>query len=225
MDPETLAQSQNDGTQTTTNPAPVADPQQNLGFQKRIDELTARYREVERQRDEMAIKMAELAAAQAAPKSIAPAAPNPIEQYKSDLDPRLVEILAHQERQFQATLQERTRRMEIELGKNAIMAEASRNPALLPYATKAAQLYEQSRMQGGAPSPEEALRYVIGDDLLKRGAINQSIPTFTPTATLPPAPVPPAQNTSAVPPSNFESLPLEQQIAWMEKNGYGDMPL
>lgn len=203
------------------------------GLQARIDELVARAKAAEAQALEYQQKMMELAtqvvtgpARQAAPAQI-----DPLAQHKNDLDPRLVEVLEAQRRQFEQQLQIKTAALEVAQGKFSIMQSAATVPGIQPDVVQQAQrLYEQSKLAGNNPSPDEALRFAIGDAFLKqqaRAAGVSGIPTnfYNPThAVVPSAPAMPPQSSPALP-ADFESRPLQEQIALMEKLGYADKPL
>ena len=222
MDP-TTAQVETPVEQTETQP--------NAGFQARIDELTKGMREAQQRADEATRSMMEMAAkVTAAQTPVQTPAPDPMQAHRGELDPRLVEILEHQQKQFQMALAAKTQHFEIEMGKAQIAQMAAAAPGIKPevYA-QAVQVYEQSRRNGSNPTPEEALLHVLGKATLAQ--MQRAAPVMgvspqafnSPFATLPPTAPPPVAGPTL--PGNIDELPLDQQLALYEKAGFGNQPL
>jgi hypothetical protein len=205
---------------------------QNPGFKARIDELTARMREAERVAQEAVQKQMEMAAqVVASQRPPPPVSVDALAKHREALAPELVEVLEAERRQMQQTTQNLMRQLEAAQGQQAIYAEVAGNPAITSeVAQKAAELYRQSKLNGSAATPQEALRYALGDELLKQqrrvsGVANIPVGQYNaPGISLPAAPPPPAASNYSLP-SNIDDLSLDQQLAAYRKAGFDDMPL
>ena len=179
------------------------------------------------------MRLAEMSAQQAAAaqqQAQRPTEPDVLEKHREVLDPRLVEVVAAERRQFQEALARQQAQFEIQLGKSQLQQAAAANPAMAPYVAEATKLYEQSRASGSRATPDEALMHVLGQAHMKqlqRVAPVAGLPPQAfnaPNAYLPAAP-PPATAASFQLPADLESRPLAEQIALMERAGFGNTPI
>lgn len=226
-------------TQASAQPTESTEANANEGFQARINEMTAKYRQVEEQlkeRDrqlmEQAARMAEQALiAQQAAARPAPAAPvDPLAQFKDTLDPVTSQAI-------QAAIQETTRRMEAQyapmfaqqaaqIAQFAVQAEVQNIPGVpKEVAARAAKLAADWRAAGLNFPPGDALNFAMGEhmrgQLLKAAPVAgynpaaQHVPQVTPGLNPPPAP-------ARVLPPNFDGLSRQQQIDLLDKSGVAD---
>ncbi len=218
-------------TDPAVQPTEVAAPDTS-GFQARIDALTAQTREAQKTAQEAVQKMMEMATLATANRAPAPAPMvDPLDAVRGEMDPRLVAVIEADRKRFAAALQEKTVQLEVAQGKFAIQQQVASVPGLSPeVAQRAQQLYEQARLNGSQASADEALRFAIGDEVIRqrqRAGGVAGLPTSVfnaPNATLPPVATP-TVNPGYTLPANIDSLPPDQQIAAYEKAGFGDMPL
>lgn len=205
--------------------------QQTPGLQSRIDELTARLRASEQATQEVMQRMmetqAQLLASQQRP---APAAtPDPLQKYAEVLDPRVIEAFQAERARMEADFRAKLAQVEAQQGVLAIQSAAASAKIDPAVAARAQALYQQAKNNGANPSPDEALKYAIGDWYVQQQAKAGQVLGLPTTAFNAPVPVP--QSFSVPPqaqrqvPANLESLPLEQQLALLEKLGFGDDPL
>lgn len=215
--------------QTQTPPEPPAAPAINEGIQKRIDELTARSRETERQNQELIARVLELSAKASAP---APAAPqpevDPLAQFGDRLDPTVQEairaavgqtkakydnILAQQQTQFAAQLSEMQ-----------VYTQASQMGVEVPNEVKA-KAAAIARQHG--TSPDIALKLAYGEFALdqqkKTAGVRGYVPPNTPVMTS--AAPAPTQSRGPARPAGFDDLDFRDQAKWLEANGFDDSPL
>lgn len=215
----------------TQQPAPPAvDP----GIQKRIDELTARAAAAERQaletQQQMLKQQMELVAQARAPQ----AAPEPdlTQKYGQTVDPNVIammnEVTQRVQAKANAELEARTRQLRAQYGSAQIQAQASQLKGVPPeVGQRAAELFRQAQLAGSQASEDEALRYALGDWMLKQQATAAPVYGYTGRSMMPseapltaPNYIPPRQAKG--PPANFESMSLEEQIAQMERDGVAD---
>lgn len=212
---------------------PTENQTQTPGLQARIDELVARAKTAEAANQELMQKMLEqnmrlMEAQRPAPQ----AAPDPLAQHADALDPRLVEILRAERERMEMSFRAKMQQVEAQQGQYAIQAAAAQLRNVPPEVTaKAQQLYHQAKTNGSAATPDEALRYALGDWYLQqqqRGAGVMGLPTTAfnaPMAVPPSVNVMPAAQPSRSAPADFESWSLTKQLEYMERSGIGDVPL
>lgn len=229
VDPQ---QDLNAAPQLQTPPAPV--PDQTSGYQRRIDELTAQARQAERLAAEATNRLSQQTLELAARLAPPPAPPPDItKQYEATVDPHVLELMrkameaqrAEMERQFNARLEEQTRQLHIQQGTMQLQQEAQAAKVDPAIAARAAELFRQAKANGSQATYQEALRFAIGDNYLQQAARAQNVQGVDhrqfnapqPSFQLP-NPVP-QQAGRKGPPPNFESLPLAEQLAIMERDG------
>jgi hypothetical protein len=214
-------------------PTPPQENQQSPGLQARIDELVARAKTAEQANQELMQRLMEQNARlmeQTAPKPVIE--PDPLAQHAEALDPRLVQVLQAERQRMEAVFRTKMAQVEAQQGQLSIQAAAAQMRNVPAEVTqRAQQLYQQAKLNGSAATPDEALRYALGDWYLQqqqRGAQVVGLPT---TAFNAPLPVPPSAPvlpnvTGPKPvPADFDNWPLQKQLTYMEQNGYADLPL
>jgi hypothetical protein len=219
--------------QPNTNPTETPAPNPSEGIQKRFDEMTAKQYELSKQNQELMERLTQATVQLAQNTQPArPAEVSPVEKYSADLDPRLIETMKAMESKYTGQLRQMQMQLEAKTGAMQIQQQAAAMRGLPPeVAQRAAQLYEQSKLNGSAATPEEALRYAMGDFALAQMAKGQAVLGVPTTAFSPPSPgfnAPNPQVTSPVSkavPAGYDTWTLDQQINYMEKNGLGDQPL
>lgn len=222
-------------------PAPVADSQTQQaappaidpGIQKRIDELTAARHDAEKRALEaqnFAMKVAMEQTARQQP--VAPPAPDLTAQYGQTVDPNVIammkQVTADIQAKADANLETRTRQLRAQYGAAQIRVEAQQLKGIPPeVGQRAAELYQQAQLAGNNASEGEALRYAVGDWMLKQQALVAPVYGQTGRQLAPDGQ--PITQSNYVParqvksfPSNWDSLTDEQQLAQMEKDGLAD---
>ena len=221
-------------TAQVTGEVPTTQPevqQQNPGLQARIDELVARAKSAEQANQELMQRMMEQNAQLLQAQRPAPqATPDPLQQHAEALDPRLVQVLQAERERMEAIFRQKMAQVEAQQGLLAIQSQASQSNVPAEVTQRAQALYQQAKQNGFNPSPDEAFLYALGGWYLqqqKKGAQVVGLPT---TAFNPPSAVPPSVNVmpqqqSRQAPADFESWPLNKQLAYMEQQGFGNEPL
>ena len=223
-----------------TDNAP-AEPQ-NEGVQARINELTAKMREQERQNAELQSKLMEQMAqsvqlAQQAQRAVAPppAPVDPLAQFKDTLDPTAMQAIqaavAETQRRMEAMYAPRLAAQDAQLAAMAVHSEAAAIPNLpKEVSSRAAQLAAQWRQAGINYPPGDALNFALGE--YQRGQLVKAAPVvgYDPRNAMPqnviPGYTPPPQTQAPrALPNNFEQLNRAQQNAALEAAGIADQPM
>ncbi len=218
-----------------------AEPQ-NEGVQARINELTAKMREQERQNAELQSKLMEQMAtsvqlAQQAQRQVAPAPipVDPLAQFKDTLDPTAMQAIqaavAETQRRMEAMYAPRLAAQDAQLAAMAVHSEAAAIPNLpREVSARAAQLAAQWRQAGINYPPGDALNFALGE--YQRGQLVKAAPVvgYDPRNAMPQtvipgfSPAPQTQQARALP-NNFEQLNRAQQNAALDAAGIADRPM
>lgn len=188
------------------------------GYQKRIDELTQQLREKERQNQEAYKTVAELAARDAAlaQRPPAPQAPeDPLAAYREKVDPTALEAMNKMYEALERKFQAQHRQLESSFGVRQIESAAAAAPHVPKEVVAEAQrLYQQARAAGSQATSDEALRFALGDYMLKGGKLNAPAapaPQYGTGYAVLPGNAPQARSAAALP-ANFESLNRRAQL-------------
>lgn len=212
------------------------------GAQARINELTAKFREAERQREELQSKLMEQMAAsvqlaQQAQRQVAPppAPVDPLAQFKDVLDPVAAQAIqaavAETQRRMEAMYAPRLAAQDAQLAAMAVQSEAAGIPNLpKEVSARAAQLAAQWRQAGINYPPGDALNFALGE--YQRGQLVKAAPVAgydprnaMPAGVIPGVPPPVTMPQQRALPSNFDQLNRAQQNAAMEAAGIADQPM
>jgi hypothetical protein len=217
-------------------PTEATPENQHTGLQTRINELTAARKAAEQANQELMQRVMEQSARlmELQRPAPAPAAPDALAQHAAELDPRLVQVLEAERARMQAMFAAKMAQVEATQGQLQIQAAAAQMRNVPPeVAQRAQQLYQQAKLNGSAATPDEAIRYALGDWYLQQqqraaGVAGVSPQAFNaPFPVLPAAPVIPAAATQQqyIEPPDFESWPLSKQLQYMEQKGIGNSSL
>lgn len=212
------------------NPVPAAPAPENDGFQKRIDQLTAKIHERDAQIMEFQQKMLEQAMKANTPAAPVVAEVDPLAQFNGQLDDtvsRAVKAATEAvERRLKAQMDAQAAAYAGEMAALQVHQSAAASGVEIPpeVRTKAAQVAKQY----GA-SPDVALKLAYGEWHMEQAKRVSSVKGYTPPNTpvltnSAPPPVPKA-GTPGSRPANFDSLSLIQQAQWLEQNGFDDSPI
>lgn len=231
-----------DETNAQVEPQPSQDENQHEGFQHRVNELTAKWRQTEQERNELLKTVTELTAQQtdmvrrmqdqqsAAQAAQAKPEADPLQPYEQDLDPRVTAAIKATQAAMQRQFAQQMSVMQAQQGALLIDNQMGSVKGIDPtVVARAKQLYVQAKQQGSQATPEEALRYALGDWYLQqaqKGAAVQGVSPqqFNTQMQTIPAPNPQPQNVTQNTPADFESWPLNKQIQYMEKLGLDKLP-
>jgi hypothetical protein len=212
------------------NPVPAAPAPENDGFQKRIDQLTAKIHERDAQIMEFQQKMLEQAMKANTPAAPVVAEVDPLAQFNGQLDDtvsRAVKAATEAvERRLKAQMDAQAAAYAGEMAALQVHQSAAASGVEIPpeVRTKAAQVAKQY----GA-SPDVALKLAYGEwhmEQAKRvSAVKGYTPPNTPVLTNSAPPPAPKAGAPGSRPANFESLSLIQQAQWLDQNGFDDSPI
>lgn len=219
---QTPAQSENPVSAT---PAPEQD-----GFQKRIDQLTAKIHERDAQIMDFQQKLLEQAMRANAP--VTPAVPevDPLAQFGGQLDDTVARAVKAAteatERRLKAMMEQQASLYQAEMASLQVHQAASQQGIEIPneVRTKAAQIAKQH-----GTSPDIALKLAYGEYHMEQAkrvsGVKSYTPPNTPVLTNSAPPPAPRAGTPGARPVNFDSLSLIQQAQWLEQNGFDDSPI
>lgn len=228
MDNEQMSAQSDQGdvqAQPQQQAAPAQDP--NEGFQKRIDQLTAKIHERDQMLMDLQSKVLEATLRNQGPQPQAQPEPDPLAQFNGQLDETVARaVKAATEAvasKFQAQLAQQQQSFTVELNAMQVDQVAGMQGIDIP---------EKVRQQAKATvkqfrtSPEVALKLALGEYYMEKakqvsgvaGYVPPSAPVLTQGA---PVPAPVKQSAR---PANFDQLSPAQQVAWYESNGFDDAP-
>lgn len=222
---ENQPSAQAEQTQAPVEPAPAI----NEGIQKRIDELTARNAESERQKNDLLARVLELSAKQSAPTPVAPVPEvDPLAQYGDRLDPSVQEAIRAQaaaiKRQYDAIIAQQQQQFSAQLSEMQVYTQAAQSGVTIPEDVKA-KAASIARQHG--TSPDIALKLAYGEFAMeaqrKTAGVRGYVPPATPVMTGN-APAP-QQRQGPARPVGFDDLDHRDQAKWLETNGFEDSPL
>lgn len=223
-------------SEATPTPEAQQPPAVSPGVQARIDELTAKWREAERQSIEANARIAAMQDQIAAYVTRVPQRQEEAPPPEPNLDPESRKVLDYYltplQRQYKA-MQEQMQRLQLqtavqgELSQVEQLATQSKAP---PEVIQGAKDWLLKWRNAGIPpqltTPADALRFAAGEYAQKAwGAPVQ------PGARQPP-PVPAGGSHTSAPPraqgplpkDQFEKMSIDDQLAFLEKSGAGDIP-
>ena len=223
---ENQPSAQAEQTQAPVEPAPAI----NEGIQKRIDELTARNAESERQKNDLLARVLELSARQSAPAPVPAPAPevDPLAQYGDRLDPSVQEAIRAQaaaiKRQYDGIIAAQQQQFSAQLSEMQVYTQAAQSGVTIPEDVKA-KAASIARQHG--TSPDIALKLAYGEFAMeaqrKTAGVRGYVPPATPVMTGN-APAP-QQRQGPAHPVGFDDLDHRDQAKWLETNGFEDSPL
>lgn len=218
-------------------------PQNNEGFQHRINELTAKFRQQEeanqklsQQLFEQQAKYASMIEQQIQAQRAAPPqqVEDPLAPFKDQIDPTVAQAVQaavnatrkQMEAQFNGILQQQAAEQAV----YAVRAEAAALPNIpREVSQRAEQLMRAWKAQGLPIIPQDAINFALGE--YQRNQLLKAAPVrgYDPTAQVPPAVItgqaPAPQAARSALPANFDSLSYDQQNLILEKMGVGDQPI
>lgn len=223
---ENQPSAQAEQTQAPVEQAPAI----NEGIQKRIDELTARNAESERQKNDLLARVLELSAKQSAPAPVPAPVPevDPLAQYGDRLDPSVQEAIRAQaaaiKRQYDAIIAQQQQQFSAQLSEMQVYTQAAQSGVTIPEDVKA-KAASIARQHG--TSPDIALKLAYGEFAMeaqrKTAGVRGYVPPATPVMTGN-APAP-QQRQGPARPVGFDDLDHREQAKWLETNGFEDSPL
>lgn len=223
---ENQPSAQAEQTQAPVEPAPAI----NEGIQKRIDELTARNAESERQKNDLLARVLELSARQSAPAPVPTPVPevDPLAQYGDRLDPSVQEAIRAQaaaiKRQYDGIIAAQQQQFSAQLSEMQVYTQAAQSGVTIPEDVKA-KAASIARQHG--TSPDIALKLAYGEFAMeaqrKTAGVRGYVPPATPVMTGN-APAP-QQRQGPARPAGFDDLDHRDQAKWLETNGFEDSPL
>lgn len=223
---ENQPSAQAEQTQAPVEPAPAI----NEGIQKRIDELTARNAESERQKNDLLARVLELSARQSAPAAVPAPVPevDPLAQYGDRLDPSVQEAIRAQaaaiKRQYDGIIAAQQQQFSAQLSEMQVYTQAAQSGVTIPEDVKA-KAASIARQHG--TSPDIALKLAYGEFAMeaqrKTAGVRGYVPPATPVMTGN-APAP-QQRQGPARPAGFDDLDHRDQAKWLETNGFEDSPL
>lgn len=212
--------------------------QENAGFQRRIDELTAARRQAEAeaaaQRD-LAAKLLEQMQ-QLQERAVQPPPANEPDYYSElgDAGRVVKQAVESAVKRTQDALtrqfSEQYSRLESQMQMQALQAQASVSGLPAEVASRAAAVLNGARQRGLPLTPDDALKWAYGEALMAGQVQPQSTrrPGSPAGAALgaanPPMPTNGTQRPPALP-ANFESMRPAEQDAWLAKNGLDSLDL
>lgn len=223
---ENQPSAQAEQTQAPVESAPAI----NEGIQKRIDELTARNAESERQKNDLLARVLELSARQSAPAPVPAPVPevDPLAQYGDRLDPSVQEAIRAQaaaiKRQYDTIIAQQQQQFSAQLSEMQVYTQAAQSGVTIPEDVKA-KAASIARQHG--TSPDIALKLAYGEFAMeaqrKTAGVRGYVPPATPVMTGN-APAP-QQRQGPARPAGFDDLDHRDQAKWLETNGFEDSPL
>ena len=223
---ENQPSAQAEQTQAPVESAPAI----NEGIQKRIDELTARNAESERQKNDLLARVLELSARQSAPAPVPAPVPevDPLAQYGDRLDPSVQEAIRAQaaaiKRQYDGIIAAQQQQFSAQLSEMQVYTQAAQSGVTIPEDVKA-KAASIARQHG--TSPDIALKLAYGEFAMeaqrKTAGVRGYVPPATPVMTGN-APAP-QQRQGPARPAGFDDLDHRDQAKWLETNGFEDSPL
>ena len=221
---QTPAQSE-ETPQVQAQPEPAANV--NEGFQRRIDQLTAKLHEKDEALVEFQRKLLEQVTR---PQAAAPVPEaDPLAEYGEQLDPIVAKAVKATtqalKQQFEQQMAAQQAAWSAEMNSLQVHNVAAQTGLDVPadVKAKAAQIAKQYRT-----APDVALKLAYGEFAMEAAKKVKSVAGYTPPATPvmtgaspAPTPAPKAGNR----PANFEALSPAQQVAWFESAGLDDTPL
>lgn len=216
-------------------------PQDNAGFQARINQLTAQREQekearvaLERQLLESTAQMAQLAMQRNQAVAPPPAPVDPLERFKDTLDPVALQAInaavAETQRRMEAQFAPVMAHQAAQIAQMHVATEAANIKGLpAEVSTRAAALAADWRQKGLNLLPSDAINFALGE--YSRGQLARAAPVLgydprTQASGHIPGytPVPAAQTARSLP-SNFDQLNRTQQNAALEASGSLDQPL
>lgn len=210
---------------------------QNTGFQARIDELTAKYRQSEENEKRLQAQLLEAATKQAefqaemlrrqTQPQAAPIAADPLAPFRDQLEPTAVKALdammKAQNEQYAAQLAQIKRQTMSQQAVYNVRQVVQSTPGVdQEVAQRAEQLFTGWAQQGLPYTPEDALNFALGEQRRKslfRAAPVMHLPQNGAPPVTPGGQQPQAPRTAPVLPSNFDALPRHEQNNLLEKSG------
>lgn len=193
------------------------------GIQKRIDELTARYHEVDRVRQDLALQNQTLMQAlteKLAQQSVQVINQEPEYSIPDNIDPDTLKVIEAVTQKSLKQIEQRQSQFEAFLSQQrAEQVLSSADPAIAADAKKLLDAWSAKKLQGW--TPEDAVVYAAGQRALAQlkagdsqrkafAAVEQPIATQA-------APPPVASSSGASTPKDIDKWPAEKQAAYYEK--------
>lgn len=208
-------------------PAAPAAPE-NDGFQKRIDQLTAKIHERDQQLMDYQQKLLNQVLQAQAPVAAPVPEVDPLAQFNGQLDDTVMRAVRAAteavEKKFAAESARRDVQYRAEMSALQVHERVATEGIDVPQDVR--QKAVQIARQHGTTA-EVALKYALGEYYMEQAKkvapVKNYVPPNTPVLTTS-APAPQRTGPTGRP-SNFESLDLIQQAKWLEANGFDDSPL